>query len=81
MMLIYSLKNLFFGTRNLGDIQLADAKSSSGLIYLIYYQRKKTSNKYKYFKFIKMNNDMKQFRLLLTICDFIAALKSELYSN
>lgn len=33
-MLIYNLKNPFFGIRNLGDIRLADAKSSSGLIYL-----------------------------------------------
>ena len=33
-MLIYNLKNPFFGMRNLGDIRLADAKSSNGLIYL-----------------------------------------------
>lgn len=44
-MLIYSLKNPFFGMRNLGDIRLADAKSTSGLIYLIYCQsRKEVSN-------------------------------------
>lgn len=45
-MFIYSLKNLFFGIRNLGDIRLVDAKLSSGLIYLIYCQRKETSNEY-----------------------------------
>ena len=38
-MLIHNLKNSFFGIRNLGDIRLADSKSSSGLIYLIYYQK------------------------------------------
>ena len=44
-MLIYNLKNPFFGMRNLGDIRLADAKSSNGLIYLIYCQsRKEVSN-------------------------------------
>lgn len=44
-MLIYSLKNPFFGMRNLGDIRLADAKSTSGLIYLTYCQsRKEVSN-------------------------------------
>lgn len=44
-MLIYNLKNPFFGIRNLGDIRLADAKSSNGLIYLIYCQsRKEVSN-------------------------------------
>lgn len=42
--LIYSLKNPFFGTRNLGGIQLVDVKLLNGLIYLIYYQKKKTSN-------------------------------------
>ena len=40
-MLIYSLKNPFFGIRNLGDIRLVDAKLPSGLTYLIYCQ---TSN-------------------------------------
>lgn len=40
-MLIYNLKNPFFGIRNLGDIRLADAKSSSGLIYLTYCQSRK----------------------------------------
>lgn len=49
-MLIYNLKNPFFGMRNLGDIRLADAKSSSGLIYLTYCQsRKKVSNEDFYF--------------------------------
>ena len=43
-MLAYSLKNPFFGIRNLGDIRLADAKSSSGLIYLTYCQRKEERN-------------------------------------
>lgn len=40
----YTLKNPFFGKRNLGDIRLTDAKSSSGLIYLTYYQRKEAKN-------------------------------------
>lgn len=43
-MLIYNLKNPFFGMRNLGDIRLADAKSSSGLIYLTYCQSRKDVN-------------------------------------
>lgn len=43
-MLIYNLKNPFFGMRNLGDIRLADAKSSNGLIYLIYCQSRKEVN-------------------------------------
>ena len=43
-MLIYNLKNPFFGKRNLGDIRLADAKSSSGLIYLTYCQSRKEVN-------------------------------------
>lgn len=38
-MLIYNLKNPFFGIKNLGDIQLVDVKSLNGLIYLTYYQR------------------------------------------
>jgi hypothetical protein len=40
-MLIYCLNNPFFGMRNLGDILLADAKSTSGLICLIYCQSRK----------------------------------------
>lgn len=49
-MLIYNLKNPSFGIRNLGDIRLADAKSSSGLIYLTYCQsRKEVSNEGFYF--------------------------------
>lgn len=43
-MLIYNLKNPSFGMRNLGDIRLADAKSSSGLIYLTYCQSRKEVN-------------------------------------
>ena len=46
----WNLKNPFFGMRNLGDIRLADAKSSSGLIYLTYCQsRKEVSNEDFYF--------------------------------
>lgn len=45
-----NLKNPSFGMRNLGDIRLADAKSSSGLIYLTYCQsRKEVSNEDFYF--------------------------------
>ena len=46
-MLTYSLRNPFFGLRNLGDIRLADVKSPSGLIFPIYYQRKEVRNEQK----------------------------------
>lgn len=37
-------KESILGIRNLGDIRLADAKSSSGLIYLTYCQSRKEVN-------------------------------------
>lgn len=41
IILIYSLKIQFFGRRNLGDIQLVDVESISGLICQIFFQSRK----------------------------------------